>query len=163
MDKSSSRKQAGQDVLAWYQTLKSTGGFGPVNDEIMANGRRTFESDRVSDAETLETIRSCYQQTKYILDPHSAVGITAAHRSMARANTHHISLSTAHPAKFSEVVTLALKDEAGFDFENQVLPDELKALAHKESRILHVGNSWQEVREIVKRLAEEDLNAQASG
>lgn len=163
MDDSSSKKQAAQDVLAWYQALKSTGGFGPVNDEIMANGRRTFESDRVSDAETLETIRSCYQKSNYVLDPHSAVGITAAHRSMARAKTHHISLSTAHPAKFSEVVTLALKDEAGFDFENQVLPDELKALANKESRVLDVGNSWQEVREIVKRLAEEDLKAQASG
>jgi threonine synthase len=129
----------------------------------MENGRRTFESDRVSDSETLETIRTFYQQSKYVLDPHTAVGITATQRSMARApSTQHISLSTAHPAKFSEVVTLALKDEAGFDFENQVLPQELKELSEKEARVTEVTNSWKEVREIVKRLAEEDLKAEAS-
>lgn len=162
-DERSSKKQASQDVLAWYQALKSSGGFGPVHKDILENGRRTFESDRVSDSETIEIIKSCYQRTKYVLDPHTAVGTTAAQRSMARASTHHISLSTAHPAKFSEVVTLALENEAGFNFEEQVLPDELKALSRKETRVTEVDNSWKEVREIIKGLAEEDLKAEASG
>lgn len=130
----------------------------------MESGRRTFESDRVSDSETLETIKRYYQQFRYVLDPHTAVGITAAQRSMARApSTQHISLSTAHPAKFAEVVTLALKDEAGFDFEGQVLPQELKDLSQKEARVTEVDNSWKEVREIVKRFAEEDLKAETMG
>ncbi|KAJ5925864.1 threonine synthase [Penicillium verhagenii] len=161
-DQDASNKKAGEDVKAWYQALKSTGGFGPVPEDIMANGRQTFESDRVSDSETAGTIRSCYQQTKYVLDPHTAVGITASHRSIARSSAPHISLSTAHPAKFSEVVTLALKDEAGFDFETQVLPDELKALSTKESRVTDVSNSWEEVGEIVKGFAEADMKAEAS-
>ena len=142
--------------------MKTTGGFGPVQQDILENGRRTFESDRVSNEQTLETIKSCYQQTKYVLDPHSAVGITVAKRSLARSPIHHISLSTAHPAKFSEVVTTALKDEDGFNFEEQVLPDELKALLHKEARVTTVENSWEAVREIIKRQAEEDIQAQSS-
>jgi threonine synthase len=158
------KKQAGQEVLAWYKSLKTTGGFGPVHKDILENGRLTFESDRVSDAETLETIKSCYQKNKYVLDPHSAVGVTAAQRSLARTGpqTHHISLSTAHPAKFSDVVQSALKDEAGFNFEEQVLPNEFKALSQKETRVATVENSWEKVREIVKSYVEEDLKAESS-
>ncbi|OKL58802.1 Threonine synthase [Talaromyces atroroseus] len=164
LDDQSSNKQAGQQILSWYQSLKSTGGFGPVHSDLLENGRLTFESDRVSDSQTIETIKSCYQETKYVLDPHSAVGVNAAKRSIARTapHVHHISLSTAHPAKFLDAVTLALKDEPGFDFDSQVLPDEFKALASKEKRVTSVENSWEKVREIVKIQVEEDLKAEST-
>ena len=69
----------------------------------MEDGRRTVESDRVGDQETLETIRSCYKEIGSVLDHHAAVGVTAAKRSISRAGSDapRISLSTAHPAKFS--------------------------------------------------------------
>ncbi|GAB1215644.1 hypothetical protein ATERTT37_004836 [Aspergillus terreus] len=163
-DDQSSKKQAGEDVLGWYQSLKTTGGFGPVNKDLLENGRRSFESDRVSNTETIETIKTCYQETKYVLDPHSAVGVTAAKRSIARVgpNSHHISLSTAHPAKFSDAVESALKGEAGFNFEEQVLPDEFKAFSSMETRVTTVENSWEKVREIVKSKAEADMAAESS-
>lgn len=162
MDEEFNRKQAGQEVLAWYKSLKTTGGFGPVHDEIMENGRRTFESERVSDAQTVETIKSSYNKISYVLDPHSAVGVRASERSIARtdSNAHHISLSTAHPAKFSDVVTKALADEPKFNFEEQVLPDEFKALSTKEKRVTLVENSWEKVRELVKSQVEKDLKAE---
>ncbi|KAB8275343.1 tryptophan synthase beta subunit-like PLP-dependent enzyme [Aspergillus minisclerotigenes] len=164
LDDASSKKRAGEEVLAWYQSLKATGGFGPVDKDLLENGRSTFDSDRVSNSETVETIKSCYQETKYVLDPHSAVAVTVAKRSLAKtgSNVHHISLSTAHPAKFSEVVESALKGEAGFNFDEQVLPDEFKAFAQKETRVTTVENSWEKVREIVKRQAEEDIKAESS-
>ncbi|CAG7921644.1 unnamed protein product [Penicillium olsonii] len=162
-DSDAAAKQASQNVVEWYNSLKATGGFGPVPNDILENGRRTFESDRVSNTQTLETIKSVYEKTKYVLDPHTAVGITVSQRSVARpanAAIPHISLSTAHPAKFADVVKEALKGEAGFDFESQVLPDELKALSSKETRVVNVENSWEAVREIVKRQTLEDLEAQ---
>ncbi|KAL9480354.1 hypothetical protein ACSS6W_005140 [Trichoderma asperelloides] len=164
MDEEFNRKQAGQEVSAWYKSLKTTGGFGPVHDEIMDNGRRTFESERVSDAQTVETIKSSYNKSSYVLDPHSAVGVTASERSIARtdSNAHHISLSTAHPAKFSDVVTKALADEPKFNFEEQVLPDEFKALSTKEKRVTLVENSWEKVRELVKSQVEKDLKAESN-
>ena len=67
--------------------------------------------------QTLETIKAFYSSPAtngatnstaskggYILDPHSAIGVSASLRSMKRASpseTHHISLATAHPAKFA--------------------------------------------------------------
>lgn len=154
------KKQAGQDVLAWYQSLKMTGGFGPVSKEILELGRRTFESDRVSDQQTLETIRSCYEQIGYVLDPHSAVGVAVAKRSMGRASSqmHHIAMSTAHPAKFSEAVKLALKNKNSFDFEKTVLPLELSRLSEMEKRVLTVENSWVTVKEIVKEQVAQDIS-----
>ncbi|KAF2971978.1 hypothetical protein GQX73_g1579 [Xylaria multiplex] len=160
MDEQFNKKQAGQEVTAWYQSLKQSGGFGPVHPDIMDAGRRTFESERVSDPQTLETIQSCYGRTKYVLDPHTAVGVAAALRSIAGsgANVSHISLSTAHPAKFSGAVESALKGEADFNFNEQVLPTEFKDLLQKEKRVTFVDNSWEDVREIVKKQVEVDLS-----
>ena len=150
--------------MTWFQTLKDTGGFGPVPDKIMQDGRRIFESDRVSDQETLATIKSYYKQVGYVLDPHSAVGITAAERSIDRTNSHmpYISMATAHPAKFAEAVKLALKDEHGFDFEKDVLPPELDRLAHMEKRVMTVENSWETVGEIIKRQVSIDRRNKSS-
>lgn len=156
------KKQAGQEVVAWFKSLKTTGGFGPVHAEIMANGRAVFESDRVSDRETLDTIADVYRSRGYVLDPHSAVGFTAARRSTARAapGTRHISLATAHPAKFSGAVEEALKGEAGFDFARSVLPEEFVGLAPKERRVVETAPEWEVVREIVKKQVLEDLKAE---
>lgn len=158
LDDDLSKKQAGREVLAWFQTLKETGGFGPVPKEIMEDGRCTFESDRVSDQETLETIKFCYKEIGYVLDPHTAVGVTAAKRSIYRSGPHmpHISMSTAHPAKFSQAVQLALKDESSFDFDKSVLPPELHRLSQMEKRVRFVENSWEVVREIIKKQVTED-------
>lgn len=165
MDDEFNKKQAGQEVMMWYQSLKKSGGFGPVHSDIMDAGRRTFESERVSDPETLETIRSCYSRTKYVLDPHTAVGVAAAMRSIAGSggNVRHISLSTAHPAKFSSAVESALKGEPGFNFDEQVLPTEFKDLLHKEKRVTFVDNSWEKVGEIVKKQVVEDLVGERQG
>ena len=159
-----SKKQAGQQVLTWFHTLKDAGGFGPVPDKIMQDGRRIFESDRVSDQQTLETIKSYYRQVGYVLDPHSAVGITAAERSIDRTTPHLpcISMATAHPAKFSEAVKLALKDEHSFDFEKDVLPSELDRLAHMEKRVMTVENSWETVGEIIKKQVSTDRRNKGS-
>ena len=135
-----------------------------MHQDILKNGHLSFESERVSDQETLETITSCYKQTGYVLDPHSAVAVAAAKRSISRAglHTHHISLSTAHPAKFSEAVKLALKDESSFNFEEQVLPPEFVALSLGKRRVTTVENSWEKVREIIKKQVDEDLKVEGN-
>jgi threonine synthase len=160
-DDLTSKKDGGKQVLDWFQSLKSSGGFGPVAQPILETGRKTFESERVSDPQTLATIKSYYESIGYILDPHSAVGVTAAERSISRTNSSlpHISLSTAHPAKFAGAVSIALQEEKSFNFEEKVLPEEFKGLLQKETRVTEVKNSWEEVREIVKKQVEEELSA----
>ena len=169
MDDEWNKKQAGQEVEAWLKQLKSKGGF-EVHPEMIAMGSKAFESERVSDTQTLETIKQFYSipatnstgsKGGYVLDPHSAIGVAASLRSMQRtstADTHHISLATAHPAKFANAVDLALKDESSFSFDT-VLPEEFVGLEKKEKRVRVVpaGAGWEGVRSIVQEEVEAEL------
>jgi threonine synthase len=162
MDVEFNRKQAGQEVAAWLKDLKVKGGFGPVYVDVLNSARKTFESERVSDPETLETIKNIYEQVGYVLDPHSSIGVTAALRSAQRAeaNIPHISLSTAHPAKFAGAVELALKDEKDFNFQEKVLPEEFIGLEKLPKRVSDVSNDWKAVREQVKEQVEKELSGE---
>lgn len=69
--------------------------------------RRDFAASSVSDAEVADTISNFYDKYNYILDPHTAVGIHAA-EEFKTAGIPMVCLATAHPAKFSEVVSMAI-------------------------------------------------------
>jgi threonine synthase len=59
----------------------------------------------VSDEQTRETIRQVYSSAGYLLDPHSSVAWTAADKALGRIGSGPLAiLSTAHPAKFAEIV-----------------------------------------------------------
>jgi len=170
------RKHAGEQVRGWLTELKSNGGFA-VPTPILAAAQVDFESERVSDTETVETIKAFYttlhantngkpdtysaSSTGYILDPHSAIGVAASLRSITRAppsGTHHISLATAHPAKFASAVQLALDGERGFDFVKEVLPQEFIGLESRERRVRHVGR--EEGVEGMRRLLDEEVKGE---
>ncbi|EMC91807.1 hypothetical protein BAUCODRAFT_79002 [Baudoinia panamericana UAMH 10762] len=178
------RMEAGEKVKGWLNQLKTEGGFG-VSKDILAAAQETFSSERVSDKQTLQTIADTYAQTlpsatqsnghangtapattgtehngHYILDPHSAIGIAASLRSISSTSSvHHISLATAHPAKFSHAVELALKDVSGFSFET-VLPEQFVGLEEKEKRVTFCPAQWEKVREIVVKEVEQELHGQ---
>ena len=71
-----------------------------------------IKEEVITDAETKQTIRALLSEKGYESDPHTAVGYLAAKRFLADAasgkiaagaNPQIISLSTAHPGKFTEV------------------------------------------------------------
>jgi threonine synthase len=175
------RSTAGEHVRNWLSQLKTEGGFS-VDDRILAAATADFESERVSDEETLATITSIYSavspatsQTSatgttgkgYILDPHSAIGITASLRSVQRnppPTTHHISLATAHPAKFSKAVEMALQGQPGFSFDT-VFPVEFHGLEDKARRVTVAkkAEGWEGVRRIVVAEVEAELAAAEKG
>jgi len=69
-----------------------------------------IEGRSITDARTMETIRSVHAETGVLVDPHTAVGYAAARDHLAAAGTSAeqvIVLSTAHPAKFSDIVQKA--------------------------------------------------------
>lgn len=165
MDDEWNKKQAGQEVSSWLSDLKTKGGFGPVYKDVLETARRHFESERISDQETLDTIKALYKEVGYVLDPHTAVGVEAARRAEKRAvaegspTKHTISLSTAHPAKFAGAVELALAEEQGFDFKEKVLPSEFVGLDKKEKRVRDVENDWKAVRDVVRTEVEEEFKS----
>lgn len=56
-----------------------------------------------SDTETLDKMKSFYENNNYILDPHGAVGLLALEQDLQEGE-HGIFLATAHPKKFESVV-----------------------------------------------------------
>lgn len=160
------RKLAGLKVKEWQTSLKEHGGFS-VEKEVLEAAKADFCSERVSDPETLVTIRDVYRWPKtpgskgYILDPHSAIGVTAALRSAQAAPgvDHHVALATAHPAKFSHAVELALEKEPGFQFKD-VLPSEFIGLEDLPRRTLHVKKrgGLDGIRDIIMDAVKKDLS-----
>jgi len=69
-----------------------------------------FVSSSVSEEETLQTIRDYHERYDYLIDPHTAVGVHAAHK-FVDAERPMICLATAHPAKFGEAVLRAIGRE----------------------------------------------------
>lgn len=75
----------------------------------MARIRQDFAARRVTEAEVIATIREFYEETGYVLDPHTAVGVKAGRESAAHRPM--VCLATAHPGKFSEAVTKAIGEQ----------------------------------------------------
>ncbi|GJJ73429.1 threonine synthase [Entomortierella parvispora] len=136
--------KAGEIVNGWMTDLKQTGRFD-TGAKVLAEAKKVFDAGHVSDKETCDTIRAyCHpedaSQASYVMDPHTAVGVTAANVVLPKIDSQNIviSLSTAHPAKFSEAVEKALKDQEGVNFEQffkTVLPKEFEGLMTAERRV----------------------------
>jgi len=77
--------------------------------------RTNLSGYRVDEAATRGTIRDVYARTGYVLDPHGAVGYAAAlrYRDETGDDRPIVTLATAHPAKFGEVI----RQELGFEPE----------------------------------------------
>lgn len=71
-------------------------------------------------------------------------------------------LSTAHPAKFSEAVTLALRGHPNFNFEQDVLPQEFVGLLEKKRNVIQVPRPDIElVKAVIEGFAERDPNVES--
>ncbi len=100
--------------------------------------RRDFASVSINQDQTLDTIRECYRNTGYVLDPHSAVGVAAADKLASTLDGPVVCLATAHPAKFPEAVRKATgrepeRPEAMKGLENlpsrcRILPADVEAI-----------------------------------
>ncbi|KAI9792919.1 MAG: threonine synthase [Peltula sp. TS41687] len=183
-EESITKKAAGEAVKGWLEDLKGHGGFR-VKPSILESAKRDFESERVSDRETIDTIKQVFTMTSaghgsnaqpqisgqtaldgYVLDPHSAIGVAASRRSIARnppPENHHVSLATAHPAKFANAVDLALKGQSGYEFEN-ILPEQFVELENKEKRVREVekGLKWEDIRNIIMEELEKEGSSNKS-
>jgi threonine synthase len=80
-------------------TLADTATAGPVDEGIIAGS--------ASNADTLATIKRVYADHGYLCDPHTAVGLSVM-TAFRDAQVPLICLSTAHPAKFEDVILEAL-------------------------------------------------------
>ncbi|MBI3787469.1 MAG: threonine synthase, partial [Ignavibacteriales bacterium] len=75
--------------------------------------RSEIQAVRVSDEETLGEIRTTFERTGYVLDPHTAVGVFAARRTQRAGQSSRpiVIAATAHPGKFPNIVKQAIGEE----------------------------------------------------
>jgi threonine synthase len=78
----------------------------------LGKARQFFTAGTASDAETLQAIKTTYAAHKYILDPHSAVGVAVGGKLAHELPLPIIHLGCAHPAKFPETIKSALGRES---------------------------------------------------
>lgn len=118
-----------------------------LNQGSLLKAREIFSSYRVDDDEVVRVIRSTHDNSGYLLDPHTAIGVEAARHTWHDKSVPMVCLATAHPVKFPDAV---LASECGAEpelpqgmqdlFEREehyeVLPDQLNSLhAHISSKI----------------------------
>jgi threonine synthase len=106
---------------------------------------RLIRGVAISDAETRETMREVYRERGWLLDPHTAVGVQACRRVRGelREGARIISLSTAHPGKFLEIV----RETTGADPE---LPERLRSALSLPKRSVRLEPNLDALRSFLK-------------
>jgi threonine synthase len=69
-----------------------------------------FAAGRGDTAMTLAAIKAYWEQHRYLLDPHTAVGVAVAEKFLS-ADAPMICLATAHPAKFGDAILRATSQD----------------------------------------------------
>ncbi|MGM0507345.1 MAG: threonine synthase [Bacteroidota bacterium] len=98
-----------------------------------------------SDEETVEKISEIYQTYGYIADPHTAVGLLAAERA-STPETPTVVLSTAHPAKFGDVVSPAIGQEVP-------VPARLAECMNREKQSTRISTEYSEFRDRIRSMS----------
>jgi threonine synthase len=92
----------------------------------------------MDDAQTLETIKSCFDQNSYITDPHGAIGYQAL-KDIMTADENGIFLETAHYCKFVSTVEKALEKTLS-------QPDFVSNLMSKPKKSITMSSSFKEFK-----------------
>ncbi len=107
-------------------SLLSDTGRLSFNEAELAKVANDFMAISVDGEQTLFTIRDFHEQTGYVLDPHTAVGVRAA-RELTDGNVPVVCLATAHPAKFGDAVKQAIGSDP-------TMPESLAGIENREKR-----------------------------
>ena len=98
-----------------------------LEENMWNKSKDIFLSYCVDDISTIEAMKYTYKKFNYLIDPHTAVASEAVDRLSRDIQGKTIILSTAHPAKFPEVIknaNLTLKD----------IPNSLSVIFDNEER-----------------------------
>lgn len=117
------------------------------DEEIIRKAGEDFLSGRADQNETKRTIREIYEKYSYIVDPHTAVGVKVLmeYKEILKDSYNYVSIATAHPAKFPEVI-----EEVIGKFE---MPDEIKKLENKRQRKYELKADIDTVKDFILRHA----------
>ena len=141
--------KASVQTLANAMDVGDPSNFARILNLYSKNGTRTPEETHAaitslisgatySDEQIKETMRQCYEETGYILDPHGACGYQALVDGLQEGEIG-VFCETAHPAKFKEKVD----DILGIDVE---IPARLAAFMEGEKQSVPMSKDFSDFK-----------------
>jgi len=109
-----------------------------LDDARWNKARELFSSLGVDDETTCDVIKQVFEESGFLIDPHTAVGVKAARVCNQDQSVPMITLATAHPVKFSDAVK-----RAGLEYPS--LPPHMQDLFEREERYEVLDNDIGEV------------------
>lgn len=125
-------------------------GHMAVDAQTWSAIRREFRGYRLDDDATLKEIARFYQESQYLADPHSVIGL-AAGRDCAPVGLPVIAAATAHPAKFPDAIEKAV----GF---RPALPPHLTDLFERDEFFTRTPAELVAVEALVRNFANRNQN-----
>jgi threonine synthase len=116
--------------------LRQSGAF-VLSTEALQAIREEFSSGSAGNEAAAAMMRTIVEETGEVLDPHTAVGVAVARQNMGQ--TPMLTLATAHPAKFPDVV-------AQVTGIRPLLPSRLKHLLDAPESFTLLPNSAEAVK-----------------
>ena len=123
-----------QDAMGKFAAIRRL----DIPANALAYLRERYVAGRASDEETLATMARIHRETGILIDPHTAVAVAAAAKTVRKPAGPFVVLSTAHPAKFPEAVAKAtgltpdlpppLADLSARRERYDIVPNDLRAL-----------------------------------
>ena len=130
-------------IIKLMHDLKKNGKF-ILEKKYLDKIREVFSSGSLSESQTKSVIKSIFKSEGVLIDPHTAVGIGVSDK--IKIDGFNIALSTAHPAKFSNIV------EKETDIKPE-LPESLKNILSDKERYDKIPKDLKKVQNyILKRI-----------
>ncbi|MHB1089743.1 MAG: threonine synthase [Ilumatobacteraceae bacterium] len=123
------------------QRFRVTGAMSVESDQFDAWVTPVFRAHRCDDNETIATMRRIFDDTGMLIDPHTAVAV-ASTEACSEPGVPTITLATAHPAKFPDVVFRATGIEP-------LLPEHLVDLYERPECTTNLPNDLAAVQAFV--------------
>jgi threonine synthase len=98
-----------------------------------------------NDEQIAETLKKCFIETGYLLDPHGAVGYRALEEKLEEKETG-IFLETAHPAKFLETVENIIGEKVD-------IPQKLQEFMKGKKKSISLSKDFESFKKFLKTIA----------
>jgi len=131
----------GEQVSEYMKALQRDKGF-ELRADHLAKLRHSFNAGRANDTETRAEMKKCYEETGYLTDPHTAVGLAITRKNLGEGTEPMITLATAHPAKFGT----AVEDACGVTPQ---LPPHMADLFDRDEDFLVLANDKDELQRYI--------------
>ena len=99
---------------------------------------REISGTTYTDEQIRESVKACWQQTGYLLDPHGACGYRALEEGLQPGETG-VFLETAHPAKFKDTVENIIGEAIQ-------IPEKLQAFMRGEKKSLPMSKDFADFK-----------------